>query len=40
METIAEKLAEIESQSDGRKLSNVWVCGTPSMNETFEKAFE
>ena len=24
----------------GRMPVNVWVCGTPSMNQTFEEAFE
>ena len=37
-ESIGQKLAEIEREA-GRAPANVWVCGSPSMNQAFEEAF-
>ena len=38
-ESIEAKLDEITRETGGKIPVNIWVCGTPSMNETFEKAF-
>jgi hypothetical protein len=38
-ESIEAKLEEIASETGGKTPTNIWVCGTPSMNQTFEMAF-
>jgi len=38
-ESIEAKLDEITRETGGKIPVNIWVCGTPSMNLTFDKAF-
>ena len=39
LETIEEKLNEITEKTKGRIPLNIWVCGPPAMNQTFDQVF-
>jgi len=39
-QSIEAKLNEIQSKVSGRIPANIWVCGPPEMNQTFDQVFK